>query len=168
MPPEVGWGDDPVQPCRCPGLQAGSFLKKSCASMQPGFGSSGEAAAALSRGRKPMDRVGLRVEPRRRRQHLPSGASPKAAAEAWDGRGCGRDARAPGGHDPSRKLIPHPPHFCKGSVVSGKSKDHAFATLLSRRGQPQPLGGASWSFVCLRGSLFCRCSLAAIRLALRP
>ena len=29
---EVGLGNDPVQACRCPGYQAGPFLKKSCAS----------------------------------------------------------------------------------------------------------------------------------------
>ena len=53
MAPEAGWGNDPVRACRCAGLQAGPFLKKSCASLQPGFESSGEAAAAVSRGRKP-------------------------------------------------------------------------------------------------------------------
>ena len=123
--PEAGSGDDPVRACRCPGLQAGRFLKKSCTSRQPEFESSGEAAAALrlageaggslgpprsakkatspwERQRKPMEQARIGVEPRRRRQHLPSGASPKAATEASEGRGCGRDARAPGGHDPPR------------------------------------------------------------------
>ncbi len=37
MAPEAGWDNDPVRPLRCPGLQAGPFLRKSCSSIQPGY-----------------------------------------------------------------------------------------------------------------------------------
>ena len=94
--------------------QAGEFYwNDHLPGVSPGFQTAAKAAAAGSRGRKPMEKGCPRVEPRRRRQHLPSGASPKAVAEAWEGRACGRDARAPGGHDPSRQQFPHPPEFCK-------------------------------------------------------
>ena len=146
---EAGWSDDPVRACQCPGLQAGLFLKKSCASLQPGFESSREAAPALSRGRKPMEKVGLRVEPRRRRQHLPTGASPKAVAKTPEGRACGRDARAPGGHDPSRQQIPHPPQFCKRLYCFRKFKRPC---LCDRAIPSRSTSTPCWPFVFLRVS----------------
>ena len=88
----------------------------------------------------------IRVKPRRRRQHLPSGASPKAAADVSEGRACGRDARAPGGHDPFRQQFPHPPEFCKASVVSGKSKDRLRDLAIPSRSTSTPW----WPFLVLR------------------
>ena len=79
----------------------------------------------------PWERVGSRVEPRRRRQHLPSGASPKGPVEASEGRGCGRDARAPGGHDPSRQQSRTLPNFERALLFQANQR-----TMLSGRCDP--------------------------------
>ena len=89
-------------------------------------------------GVSPWSRVAIRVEPRRRRQHLPSGASPKAA-EASEGRACGRDARAPGGARPFPATNPAPSRILQKALLNmdiQDAQDHQDETLLHRKRTP--------------------------------